>query len=284
MEQLKALEVGERYDLDGFHVYRVEGKLYSHVYAIRYYEPEKGDKTFGHLKFNATEQVNEDTKVWLWVENWVFYQYMDLHYLSYIADEMGLRFHNITTLDLCIDLSFNTPRKLRRLLKSKTITTILNGKRVKDRDIDRPEITYTTSGSLNKTDRYLTVNIKQRNAMKDKSKGVTMLAYDKIAEIANSSGKEYIREAHGCPEQLYRLEIHMNNAELKEYWARYGREVDESLIYHQELLTIMFIEVLNSIVRFDAPEGRVDWETLLSGVITTTPHNEYIRTARSSIC
>ena len=284
IEQLKTLNVGERYDFYDFHLYRVEGKRFDNVYAIRYHEPNEGEKTFGHLKFNiaADRADEENNKVWLWVENWVFYDYMALNYLPFIVSEIGLEFHNITSIDLCMDLQFNVPQKLRRLLKRKDTTTILNGKRIRDRDIDRPEITYTTSGSLNKMDRYMTVNIKQRKAMKDKARGITLTAYDKIAEINNSSNKEYIRKAHGFPDKLYRLEIHLNNAEIKEYWGKYGIEANERLIFDQQMQTIMFLDLLNSIVRFDTPEGRVDWEALLGRHITTTPVSDYVRAVNRS--
>lgn len=41
------------------------------------------------------------------------------------------------------------------------VTTFLNTKEVKNRNEDRPEITYITSGNMNK-DKYLTVSIKQK--------------------------------------------------------------------------------------------------------------------------
>lgn len=283
IDMIKSLKVGEQYDFMDFHLYRVEGKRFENVYEIAYYEPAEGIKVFGHLKFNMKKSIQSDdiSKVWIWVENWVFYDYMALHYLSYITTEIGLRFHNITALDLCLDVPFDLPRKLRRLLKRKDTTTILNGKKVKDRDTDRPEITYTYSGSLNR-DKYLTVNIKQKNAIKSKSNGVSLIAYNKLAEIHNSSNKDYISYAYDFPDKLYRLEIHLNNAQIKEYWTKYGREVDESLIYNQGLLTIMFIEVLNSLVRFRSPEGPVDFETMLAKYITTTPYSDYLKQVKYS--
>lgn len=282
--ELEKLEIGDRYDFYEFSLYRVEGKRFDNVYAIRYHEPGEGDKTFGYLKFNlkSGSQLAENPKAWIWVENWVFYTRGDLHYLSFISDTLGLQFHNITALDLCLDLSWDLPRTLRRLLKRKNGTVILNGKKIHDRDTARPEITYTTSGSLNKTDKYLTVNIKQRKAIKDKAQGITLTAYDKLGEIRNSSGKEYIREAYNHPEKLYRIEIHLNNADIRDYWAKYDRPVEEVLIYNQGLLTVMFIETLNSLVRFDTPEGRVDFETLLGRYITTTPVSDYIRAVHSA--
>ena len=53
-------------------------------------------------------------------------------------------------------------------------------------------------------DKYLTVSIKQKKANKDKSRGATLTAYDKKAEISNSSGKKYISFEAGFsnPESL----------------------------------------------------------------------------------
>lgn len=280
--ELEKLEIGERYDCYEFSLYRVEGKRFDNVYAIRYHEPGDGDRTFGHLKFNMKSGglSDEKPKAWIWVENRVFYTRGDLHYLSFISDTLGLQFHNITALDLCLDLNWDLPRTLRRLLKRKTSTIILNGKKIRDRDADRPEISYTTSGSLDKTDKYMTVNIKQRKAMKDKAQGITLTAYNKLAEILNSSGKKYIREAYDNPDKLYRLEIHLNNSDIRDYWAKYDKPVEEVLIYDQGLLSLMFIETLNSLVRFDTPAGRVDFETLLGRYITTTPASEYLRAVK----
>ena len=58
----------------------------------------------------------------------------------------------------------------------------------------------------------MTVNVKQRNAIKDKSRGVTVTTYDKLAEISNSSGKEYILNFYGNPTKLFRTEVHLNNS------------------------------------------------------------------------
>lgn len=43
-------------------------------------------------------------------------------------------------------------------------------------------------------DKYLTVSIKQK-AIKDKGKGTTLTAYNKKAEIANSSGKSTLKSS-----------------------------------------------------------------------------------------
>ena len=175
---------------------------------------------FGQLKFNISQKTKADNlhengnpKVWISLNNQTLYT-SDQYHLEFIATILGLEPHIVTTIDICKDTPFNVGKSVRKLIKDKTVTTILNGKRIKDRDEDRPEISYKTSGSLNKTDKYMTVNVKQKNAIKDKNRGVTLTTYDKVAEVKNSSGKEYILNYYGNPKKLYRTEVHLNNQEI----------------------------------------------------------------------
>ena len=210
------------YDLDEFQLIRVEGRYYDNVYTITYMDNDT-EVEFGQLKFNISQKTEADNlhengnlKVWISLDNQTLYT-SDQYHLGFIATKLGLEPHNITTLDLCKDTPFNVGKSVRQLIKDKSVTTILNGKRIKDRDEDRPEITYTTSGSLDKIDKYMTVNVKQKNAIKDKSRGITVITYDKVAEVQNSSGKDYILNYYGNPKKLYRTEVHLNNQEVKDY-------------------------------------------------------------------
>lgn len=162
-------------------------------------------------------------KAWISISNRVLYT-DEIYYLDFIESNLGLELHNITTLDLCLDMSIDIARLMRRLIRNPQITTILNGKRIIDRKQDRPEITYTSSGNMDK-DKYLTVNIKQKKAIKDKSKGSTLIAYDKKTEIANSSDKRYIDDYYDNPSKLHRLEVHLNNEEIKDYITRTRHEL-----------------------------------------------------------
>ena len=73
--------------------------------------------------------------------------------------------------------------------------------------------------------KYLTVNIKQKKAIKDKSKGSTLIAYNKKAEIANSSDKTYINSHYNNPAKLHRLEVHLNNDEVERIFEPYQARV-----------------------------------------------------------
>ena len=269
-DRISSLDFGETYDLYEFQLVRIEGRYYDNVYTITYMDDDT-EIEFGQLKFNISRGSESDNlhengnlKVWISLNNQTLYT-KDQYNLGFIATKLGLEPHNITTLDLCKDTPFNVGKSVRKLIKDKTVTTILNGKRIKDRDEDRPEITYITSGSLNKTDKYMTVNVKQKNAIKDKNRGVTVTTYDKVAEVQNSSGKDYILNYYGNPQKLYRTEVHLNNQEVKDYLDSRGLFFNYYMI-DEAMLEDMFYHHLNSVIRFEYNKEKILWEHLLGRV------------------
>ena len=267
-ELLTTLNYGECIDLDEFRLYRTEGRYFDNVYAIRLWNGTR-DIEWGALKFNLArgdEQSNTHTsgnrKVWFSLNNETLYS-DDWHFLTYIEQRLGLEFHNVTTLDLALDTPFSVSPLIKTYLHNKDVTTILNGRRITDRDEDRPEISYTFSGSLNKQDKYKTVNIKQRNAIKDKSKGITVLTYDKAAEIGNASDKQYILDYYGNPKRLYRTEVHLNSEDIKNFVERIGIQYTPLILFDEAVLECMFFHYLGSVVRFQSRKVDASWEHLL---------------------
>ena len=267
-EKLSSLNYEECFDMDDFRVYRIEGRYFDNVYTIYLYNGTR-DIEWGYLKFNiarGNEQSNTHTnglrKVWLSLNNETLYT-DDFHFLTYIEQRLGLTFHNITSLDLALDTPFSISPLVKAYLHSKDVTTILNGKCIKDRDEDRAEITYTTSGSLNKQGKYLSVNIKQRNAIRDKSKGITILTYDKAAEICNASDKQYILEHYGNPKHLFRTEVHLNAEDIKTYVERKGIQYTPLILIDEATLEDMFFHFIGSVIRFQSRKVDVSWEHLL---------------------
>lgn len=265
-DRISELEYGDTYDLYEFELMRIEGRYYNNVYSILYMDGENQIE-FGYLKFNLGKMSNPNNlhengnpKVWISINNKSLYT-NDQYYLGFIATKLGLEPHNITTLDLCLDTPFNISKSLKQLIRDKSITTILNGTKIKNRNEDRPEITYIFSGSLNK-DKYMTINIKQRNAIKDKTRGVTLTTYDKFAEIQNSSKKGYILDFYDNPNRLYRTEVHLNNAEIKDYLDNRGLNFNYYMI-DEDQLEDMFFYHLNSIIRFKIGKQDIMWKQLL---------------------
>jgi hypothetical protein len=251
-----------------FRLYRTDGRYFDNVYAIRLWNGTR-DIEWGYLKFNLArgdEHSNTHTsglrKVWMSLNNETLYT-DDFHFLTYIEQRLGLEFHNVTSLDLCLDTPFSISPLIKAYLHKKDVTTILNGKRIIDRDEDRAEISYTTSGSLNKQDKYKTVNIKQRNAIKDKTKGVTVQTYDKAAEISNASDKKYILEHYGNPNRLYRTEVHLNSEDIKAYVERRDIEYTPLLLIDEATLEDMFFHFLGSVIRFQCGTSDTSWGHIL---------------------
>ena len=267
-EQLQRLNYNETIDLEEFQLTRTTGRYYDNVYSIRAWNGERVIE-FGQLKFNLAHgdeqsniHINGKRKVWLTISNETLYS-QDVYFLTYIEQRLGLTFHNGTTLDLALDTSFNIRKDVKMLLHNKNVTTILNGKKILDRDEDRPEINYPASGSLNNQNKYQTVNIKQRNAIKDKNKGVTIQTYDKIAEIKNSSDKQYIMEYYGNPQRLYRTEVHLNAEDIKNYVERRNIQYTPLIFFDATILEDMFFHFINSVIRFQCKTKDVSWEHLL---------------------
>lgn len=280
LDHFATFNVGERIDLYYFYLLRVEGKHFEYVFQIRY--DELGDdRLFGELKFglnnnddDANTHINGRRKAWISVDNRVLYTEDEFHYLDYISEVLCLELHNITSLDLCLDMTMNIARYLKRLIRYKDFEVILNGKRIEDRKEDRPEITYTMSGNLDR-DKYLTLNIKQKKAIKDKSRGSTLSAYDKRAEIANSSDKNYIIDLYGQPNKIHRLEVHLNNNEIKDYFTKTNEELNIGTLYNQHFLFNLFYYTLGTLIRFEKHGKIVEWWDILDGVITTTPAKDH---------
>ena len=267
-DQLSNLDYGECLDMNEFRLYRTEGRYFDNVYAIHLHNGTRNIE-WGYLKFNLArgdEQSNTHTsgnrKVWMSLNNQSLYT-DDFQFLTYIEQRLGLVFHNVTSLDLALDTPFSVSPLVKAYAHNKNVTTILNGKRITDRDEDRPELTYTTSGSLNKQGKYLTVNIKQRNAIKDKSKGITILTYDKAAEISNASDKQYILEHYGNPKHLYRTEVHLNAEDIKNYVERRGIDYTPLILIDEATLEDMFFHFLGSVIRFQSRGIDTSWRHLL---------------------
>ena len=267
-EKLRTLDYGDYLDMNEFRLFRIEGRYFDNVYAVHLYNGKRNIE-WGYLKFNLArgdEQSNTHTngqrKVWISLNNETLYT-DDFHFLTYIEQRLGLTFHNVTSLDLALDTPFSVSPLVKAYIHNKDIITILNGRRVVDREEDRPELTYTTSGSLNKQGKYLTINIKQRNAIKDKSKGITVQSYDKAAEISNASDKQYILQHYDNPNRLFRTEVHLNAEDIKNYIERRGIEYTPLILIDEATLEDMFFHFLGSVIRFQSRKVDVSWEHLL---------------------
>lgn len=267
-DELSNLEYGERYDVCEFWIVRTKARYFNNAFTIWLNDGEN-DIVFGTLKYDiaggnetSNKFPNGMRKVWISLDNAALYG-DNIHNIFYIEQMLGLGFHNTTSLDLCLDTPFCIASLIKSYIHNSDVTTILNGKRIKDRDADRPEISYVHSGSLNNQNKYLTVNVKQKDAIKDKTKGVTVTIYDKKTEVANSSGKQYVLDYYGNPKSLYRTEVHLNNEDVNAYIRRTGIDNSPLLYVNDEVIEDMFFYFLGSVIRFQSKSTDVSWRHIL---------------------
>ena len=271
--RLSKIEMGEIIDIDelvdgdgngGFRMVRIEGKYYQYVFSIFYSDGDK-NRELGYLKFglNEDEAPNEIQYVWINLENRALYSQEEIHYLMWLESVLHLDFHNISSLDLALDTPYNIANVIKRNIKDKEVITKLNGKIIRDRNIDRPEISYFCSGTMDKQNKYKTITIKQKKAIGDKSRGLVLTTYDKLAEIKNKSNKDYILQAYDNPTTLYRTEIHLNSKDVKSFLAKYSVGNNPMFLYQEDVLLAMFYYFINAVIQFKSETKDVSWEHIL---------------------
>ena len=200
--------------------------------------------------------------VYLKVLNPVLYDAEVLQRLLALPDDFGMVFNNFTAIDLALDGGVNFPSLIKRMMRDKTVTTIINGKAVKDRKQVLQGVSFEYSSTLDRLN-HPTITIKQKKAIANKCNGLSVQAYDKKAEIDDHSDKQYILDHYGNPKRLYRLEIRLHYQELKDYFAMCKVFSEPEDLFDAEGLRKMFFYHLSAVIRFTRGRRKMDWETLL---------------------
>lgn len=252
---------GDSYDFSDFIAYRTTSIHFKYAYDICIGSMDCRRK-IASIRFGRYGDSEETNFIFYRIENYVLYNHELFKQAMAIPQLLNLTFHNFTSLDIAIDQQYDVAHLIKRLYRRKDITTIINGKAIKDRKETLKNLYLTYSTSLDRL-KSLSVNIKQKKALHDKTRGITVQAYNKMNEIQDVSHKQYICEFYGFPNRLYRLEVHLNNAEIKDYCNKYGIHQDESMISDQELLSTMFFYHLSSVIRFTKGRTKLYWTDIL---------------------
>jgi hypothetical protein len=179
-----------------------------------------------------------------------------------LPTKLNFDFNNYTAIDLAIDSNVNFTSLIKRMIRNKAITTIINGKAVKDRKQVLQGVSFQYSTSLERL-KHASVTIKQKKAISNKKNGIVVQAYDKKAEVEQNSDKRYILDFYGQPKRLYRLEVRLHYQELKDYFSKVNGEPIFESITNQELLQDMFFYHLSAVLRFTQGRKKLDWLTLI---------------------
>ena len=277
VEDLSALmELDYRqYDImEGFMLFRVSSQHFAYCFNVLH-GTDEDRREMAQLRFRRYgEQETDMTHIFLHISNHVLYDRDLLDRVLVLPEKLGMVFHNITTIDLAKDFTkINPVTIIRKMYKDKDITSIINGKAIKDRKQTIIGFSQTYSISLDRL-KNPTISIKQAKAVHNKTKGITVCAYNKVAEITESE-KNYILDYYGCPKKLHRLEVHQNNNEIKDYCKTHNITQTINLIFNQQFLDNMYYTHLASILRFTRGRTPLKWHEILHPqvMITTIPTN-----------
>lgn len=255
---LEMVEAGGYADVLGYRLYRTMNDRFRFFFGVSRDGEPVAQLKFGHY----TDSDDATTYVYLKVLNPILYEANKLRKVLELPSAMGMLFNNFTALDLAFDSSINLPTLIKKMMRDKDITTIINGKAVHDRKTVLRGVSFEYSSSLNRLS-HPTVTIKQAKAISNKNDGITVQAYDKKAEIEHGSNKQYILDYHDHPKRLYRLEVRLRYQELKDYFTNRRIIPTTDLLFDEEQLNALFLYHLGTVIRFSRGRTKIQWTELL---------------------
>lgn len=162
-----------------------------------YYVP----RILGYLYFESYNTYRQD--VYISFENSILYDPIMLGARFYIEDEMGLKFKQISKLDISVDFNFNIQRKMLRLYKDIDYDLIVYGKKA-----DNSCIEHIGFMSFNNPRNRIFANAEM---LSSNGASINFKTYNKKKEIEQTSGKYYIIERFVPTSTMYRIEISAEN-------------------------------------------------------------------------
>ena len=257
LNSFKDVEVGKYIDIDLYRFYRITNDRYKFFFHI----VEDGEPV-AQMKFDMYAETSNTHFVFFKFENRILYNLEWLQDVLTLPESLGMTLNNYTAVDLACDSSVNITSFIKRMMRDKSITTIINRKAVRDRKGTLKEVHFDYSTSLDRL-KYPTVTILQKKAIHNKTEGVTVQAYDKRAEILNHSHKDYILSNYGNPKKLYRLEVRLHYQELKDYFSIIKTVPAPVDLLSQEFLKNMFFYHLYTVIRFSRGRHKINWTDIL---------------------
>lgn len=249
-------EIDHRYHIDTFTLLRTTGNHHKEHFDIYLHK-----KKVATIYFDRFGSSGDESYVWLRIENHVLYNQQLLIQTLMLPELLDIDFNNITYIELARDFTYNITQRIRSLMRNPELKTIINGKQKIDRDEAIDGIIRTCKISLNK-DLPKSLCIKQAKAEKNKYDGITMDSYNKMDEITSKSHKQYILDYYGNPSKLHRLELRLNNPDIKKISRTLGVSVTNDTIFNQDVLDQIYLQALQSLLRFTDGRKKLDWQML----------------------
>lgn len=147
-------------------------------------------------------------------------QYNCVNFITYIADDLGLVFNNITTLEIARDSTRNYVTAVQKFIRDfANYEMFVNGHIVKDETATIPNYKKVYSSSRRKMSRTPSLYFGQ-------SDGPEIKIYDKRREMEEKERAklDYIPQwlEFGDSAPIYRAEVTFKNRDIREYMAKIG--------------------------------------------------------------
>lgn len=259
LKPLSEVEIGGSLNVGNYTLYRIVNDRFGYCFDVCAKGQQVGVLKYGHY----TDKEDSLSHVYFKIINNVLYEPVVFQEVLRFPETMGFVFNNFTAIDIAFDTPKNLTTLIKKLMRNKEITTIINGKAVKNRKPVLQGIFFEYSTSLERL-KYPTITISQKKAMDYKNRGITIQAYNKKAEIENNSEKWYILNYHGNPKRLYRLEVRLPYQEIKDYFINREIAPAPAMIMEQERLEDMFLYHLSAVLRFSDGRTKIQWKDLLN--------------------
>lgn len=261
LEELSSVEVGGSITIASFVLFRVGGDRFEYMFTVCIGDIGSREE-IATLKYGRYGAVSTQY-VFFRVSNHILYDEDKLRMTLSLPEMMGMYFNNFTALDIAVDYKKNISSIIKKMMRNDRIKTIFNGKQLKDRKRIIPGVTFDYSTSLSKL--YCpTITLRQAKAIKNKEKGVSVQSYDKLAEIRESSGKDYILNFYDNPPRLYRLEVRLHYQELQDYSRKMGKPQSVAMLFNPAYLESAFYYHLSSVLRFTVGRRKISWQEMIA--------------------
>lgn len=257
-EVIDSLEDTASWEREGYRLQAFSSDRIETILRIEVLSPPGGWEVFAWLRIGNRFEKEEDTFRYCWVtmENRALYtrgrEYGELPFLYWIEEDLGLKFNNISYMEIAVDSNVNWFRRVRAALRTEELVPIVLGRAYPKMKEKIKRLLYIHTGDRV---RYRTGTLSLRSANGE----IALEIYDKGEEI-EESGKQYIRECFGLPSgTLYRLEVKVRNRALSDYcdycglsqYDIYMRLLDSSLLFE------LWLFYCNKLLRFKEKRTQV---------------------------
>lgn len=173
--------------------------------------------------------------------------------LLYVTEFYGMKFNNITELEIAFDSNYNWINIIRKRIKDiDNYDLFLNGKKVKNNETLDGYGEYYSRSRI-KLSKSPTLYFSQA-----KESDMKMRIYDKSRELNESSPQkvERFKEWLGWKNisNIYRVEVVLHNSNVREFMVRYGERLYNDFGEHDNILNLLGMEEFRLAIFLDSAD------------------------------